>query len=245
MEKKLIQIKSYKNGSVIYEHECENNTMQKTVEHALANSISLNGAWLFNVDFTNLFSLFADFKEMKLVRVYFNKCNLAQADFRQCEFNRVYFASCYLYHADFRNLDLSKTTFYDNNLRSADFRGTSGIHDIPMACPTHGAFIGWKKVLNINLREYDQFLVELLIPEDAQRSSATTEKCRCSHAKVLSITNLKTNESVNQVINYSYDRKTKYKVGEMVYPDSFDTDRWYECSHGIHFFIDKELAINY
>ena len=31
----------------------------------------------------------------------------------------------------------------------------------------------------------------------------------------------------------------------MVYPDAFDEDRFNECSNGIHFFIDKQLAINY
>lgn len=27
--------------------------------------------------------------------------------------------------------------------------------------------------------------------------------------------------------------------------DSFDEDRWNECSHGIHFFINKQEAIDY
>ena len=38
--------------------------------------------------------------------------------------------------------------------------------------------------------------------------------------------------------------KTLYKVGEMVYPDSFNEDRWNECSNGIHFFINKQDAIS-
>lgn len=32
---------------------------------------------------------------------------------------------------------------------------------------------------------------------------------------------------------------------KLVFPDSFDENRWKECSHGIHFFIDKDEAINY
>ena len=40
-------------------------------------------------------------------------------------------------------------------------------------------------------------------------------------------------------------KKCKYVKGEMVYPDSFDDNRWNECSHGIHFFINKEDALNY
>ena len=44
--------------------------------------------------------------------------------------------------------------------------------------------------------------------------------------------------------NKSY-KECHYKVGELVIPDSFDENRWNECSHGIHFFINKQNAINY
>ena len=43
----------------------------------------------------------------------------------------------------------------------------------------------------------------------------------------------------------SYSPAVTYVVGEMVYPDSFDENRWNECSHGIHFFINKQNAIDY
>ena len=43
---------------------------------------------------------------------------------------------------------------------------------------------------------------------------------------------------------YSFDDFI-YKVGEVVYVDNFDNDRWNECSNGIHFFLNKENAINY
>ena len=84
----------------------------------------------------------------------------------------------------------------------------------------------------------------LEIPEDARRCSATTQKCRCDKAKVLGITNIKTNEVLESVVNSNY-HETTYTVGEMVYPDSFDEDRWNECSHGIHFFINKQDALDY
>ena len=84
----------------------------------------------------------------------------------------------------------------------------------------------------------------LEIPEDARRCSATTQKCRCDKAKVLSITNIETNEVLESVVNINY-HETTYTVGEMVYPDSFDEDRWNECSHGIHFFINKQDALDY
>ena len=49
---------------------------------------------------------------------------------------------------------------------------------------------------------------------------------------------------MTELANDRYE-KCKYVKGEMVYPDSFDEDRWNECSHGIHFFVNKQDTINY
>ena len=123
------------------------------------------------------------------------------------------------------------------NLNGANLDRATNIPFVPFACPSDGAFIGWKKVRNC--------LVMLEIPEDARRCSCTSQKCRCDKAKVLGITNLDTNESVSEIKNTSYSPAVTYVVGEMVYPDSFDENRWNECSHGIHFFINKQNAIDY
>ena len=122
-------------------------------------------------------------------------------------------------------------------LTGAYLTGAKEIPYVPFACPSDGAFIGWKKVCGN--------LIKLEIPEDARRCSATSQKCRCDKAKVLSVWNMIFEEEVSQVVNHAYNQNTLYKVGEMVYPDSFDEDRWDECSHGIHFFINKQDAINY
>ena len=122
-------------------------------------------------------------------------------------------------------------------LNGASLDGASDIPYIPLNCPSDGAFIGWKKV--------DNKLIKLLIPEDAKRCSATTNKCRCDKAQVLAITSLNEKISFDSVINVAYNPHIEYKVGEMVYPDKFDEDRWNECSNGIHFFINKQDAINY
>ena len=122
------------------------------------------------------------------------------------------------------------------NLEGANLKGAKNIPHVPLACPSEGAFVGWKKVSGK--------LIELEIPSDARRSSATTYKCRCDKAKVISITDITTNEQISEIINTNY-AGTLYKVGEMVYPDKFDENRYKECSNGIHFFIDRQLAINY
>jgi hypothetical protein len=60
----------------------------------------------------------------------------------------------------------------------------------------------------------------------------------------LEIRNINTGKTVDIITNIN-KRKCVYKVGEMVYPDSFDEDRWNECCHGIHFFVNKEDAEKY
>ena len=87
-------------------------------------------------------------------------------------------------------------------------------------------------------------LVKLEIPKDAKRSSATTRKCRCSKAKIISITGIVTRQEYDEAFSQR-DKRFVYRVGETVVPDSFDEDRWNECSNGIHFFITKQEAIDY
>ena len=89
------------------------------------------------------------------------------------------------------------------------------------------------------------FIIKLKIPEDALRVSATGRKCRASKAKVVSITNLDGTQTDIKEVSSIYDHRFKYKVGETVEVDDFDTNRWNECSTGIHFFITREEAVNY
>ena len=138
--------------------------------------------------------------------------------------------------ANLYGANLDGANLYGASLYGASLNRAKNIPYTPLNCPSDGAFVGWKKV--------DGKLVQLLIPEDAKRSSATTMKCRCDKAKVLAITSLDGAKQYDIVLNTNYTA-TEYKVGEMVYPDEFDDNRWNECSNGIHFFINKQDAINY
>lgn len=109
---------------------------------------------------------------------------------------------------------------------------------LPITCPEEGSFIGFKKCEN-------NLIVKLEIPEDALRSSATTRKCRCSKAKVLSITNVDGSDANTDTAASKYDKNFIYKVGETVDVSNFNTDRWNECSAGIHFFITRQEAVEY
>ena len=152
--------------------------------------------------------------------------------------------------ANLSDADLRGANLSDANLRYADLRGAnlsdanlSGIKYnettsfFALQCPEKGSFVAYKKCEN-------RLIVELLITEDAKRSSATTRKCRASKAKVISITNVESTETFEQAVS-QHDRRFVYKVGETVEVENFDTDRWNECSTGIHFFITRQEAVNY
>ena len=153
--------------------------------------------------------------------------NLEGADLEDANLKCACFFDTFLLNAKFK----------DNNFEGASFRGARNAPYVPFACPSEGAFVAWKKVDG-------KYLVKIYIPEDAKRLSGTTRKCRCDKAMVLDITSLDGEIHFDEVVNYKY-KETTYKVGEMVYPDSFDENRWRECSHGIHFFVDKKDAIVY
>ena len=108
----------------------------------------------------------------------------------------------------------------------------------PITCPEKGSFIAFKKARG-------GFIVELEIPEDAKRCSATTRKCRCSKARVVSITNPDGTETEVTSVASKLDAGFVYKVGEVVEVPNFDENRWNECSSGIHFFITRQEAVDY
>ena len=231
-----IQIKSL-SGSVIFEHTAEDNTITLTVEAAVSCGVSLAKA---NLAGTCL--AVADLKGANLEGANLEGANLEDADLSWADLIGANLEDANLKDANLKGAILKGANLKGANIERANIygaklNGAKNIPFIPLSCPSEGAFTAWKKV------EW-KYLVKLQIPEDARRLSATTRKCRCDKALVLDITSLDGNEHYDEVLNYNYTT-TVYKVGEKVYPDSFDENRWNECSNGIHFFINKEEAINY
>ena len=201
-------------GTILYKCNCE--TIADALTAAVKSGADLGGADLRGA---NLFGA-------NLGGANLGGADLGGADLRGANLGGANLGGAYLGGAN----------LFGANLRGANLGGAKNIPYIPIACPSDGEFTAWKKVGNR--------LVQLLIPADARRCSATTNKCRCDKAMVVAITSLDGKEEFSDAVSVTYKPMT-YKVGEMAYPDSFDEDRWNECSNGIHFFINKQEAINY
>ena len=193
---------------------------------------NLRGAYLRGADLYG-----ANLRGADLYGAYLYGANLRGAYLRGADLS-----GAYLRGADLRGADLSGAYLRGADLRGADLYGAN-LHEaknlnFPIACPEEGSFIGFKKC-------QDGKIVKLEIPVDALRCSATGRKCRCSKAKVLSITNIDgTDANVGMAVS-KYDRNFIYKVGETIEVPNFNTNRWNECSTGIHFFITRQEAVDY
>ena len=172
-----------------------------------------------------------------LVEADLSGANLSGAHLVEADLSGANLSGARLSGANLSRVNLSGTNLSGADLFEANLSGAEDIPYMPIACPDTGAFIAWKKV--------NDYIVKLQIPEDAKRCSATTRKCRCDKALVLAIENEDgTDSGETTLINKAYTTCI-YTVGEMVYPDSWDNNRWNERSHGIHFFVNRQEAVNW
>ena len=188
---------------------------------------NLSGANLINANLINANPSEADLRGADL-----RGANLINANLRGANLS-----GANLINANLSGADLINANLINANLRGADLRKAKNVPYIPMICPEEGSFIGYKKASGK--------IIKLCIPEDAKRSSATTRKCRCNKAVVLAIYELDGSISKVTEVASSRDINFIYKISKEVVVDNFDDDRWNECSTGIHFFIQKQEAIDY
>lgn len=162
-----------------------------------------------------------------------DRASLRNASLNKTSLDRVSFNDALLDGASFNR----GCSFYKATFDMVSFKKIKSFPFIPIACPDEGSFIGWKKA-------HDK-IIKLEIPADAKRCSATSNKCRCDKAKVLAIQNLDGSISDITEIASNYDKKFIYKVGETVSVKNFCNSRWQECSQGIHFFVNRQSAVEY
>ena len=203
------------------------------------------GACLHCADLRNANLCNADLRGADLHGADLRNVSLHCADLRNADLHCADLRGAKMYDVDLRGADLRGAKMYDADLRGAELCGAKmyGALNIPdyIAAVTkitaEGDIIGYKKL------RYRQ-VAKLRIPAEAKRSNATGRKCRAEYAEVLSIESLDGKETFKEGVSKS-DCDFIYRAGEIVRPDSFDEDRWNECSHGIHFFITRYEAEEY
>ena len=239
-----ISIKNRWTGSILFEYSSVDNTLAKTVTEALKGEANLRGAVLrganlygANLRGADLYGadLYgADLRGAVLYGADLRGANLREANLREANLYGADLRGANLYGANLREANLRGANLREANLYGADLREAIGTY---MACPTDGSFIGWKKA--------SEYIVKLQIPEDARRSSAGGEKCRCDKAYVVEIQNADGTKADIETIHSTHDANFVYTVGATVEVSDFDGDRWNECAPGIHFFIDRRAAVEY
>ena len=199
-------------------------------------------------------------EDCNFVNAYFNDCDLSEvemnnganfagATFDKCNFKNACCCGAIFRNTAFYDADLTNVNMYKADFTNADFvrckldniRYDECTCGIALACPEKGSFTAFKKA---KLYNDNNCIVELQVPADALRSSATTRKCRVSKAKVVAVYTMD-GKSIKQNAYSIQTRSFVYKIGKIVEVKNFDKNRWNECSSGIHCFITKREAEQY
>ena len=203
--------------------------------------MDLTGWELRNIDFSG-----SDFNRVILDDADLDRSSLHKTWFRDCSMKRARLTNADVTEAGMRYLDLSGSDFSGSNFHATlfEYANLEGVTDnedtryFRLACPEKGAFIAWKCCTEWRV-------VQLLVPADARRVSATFDSCRCDKAKVLSI------KSIDETVSYTWAQSTVdpnfyYEVGKWVEPaNGFEENRWLDSSEGIHFFMEREKCVAY
>lgn len=214
-------------------------------------------------------------ESLLMEEMHFNSCVTSQCRLRNIRMNHCTGKDCsfsqdqitVLESHDVHNVDFSKSRFKECKIsvdRYADAyilkHNNIKMPYIPMACPEKGEFIAWKVAVKYTDMKYCSGLsypviIKLRIPEKALRSSAPgSRKCRASEAEVLSIETLDGSHKFRKGTTASSYHNTGfiYRVGQTVKSglfisgkEHFDECRYKECAEGIHFFMNRDEAINY
>ena len=227
-------------GDILFSFSKENNTIKDTLLKAYLEGANLRDADLRNANLRDVNLRGVNLRGASLRGANLRGADLRDADLRNANLRDVNLRGANLGGANLRDAILRGANLGDANLRGADLGGadySEYTSFLASQCPIEGSFIGWKKC--------GGYIVKLKICEDAERSSSTSLKCRCSKAEVLEIQNLDGSVADITEICSNYDKNFIYKVGETVEVKDFDKYRWNECSTGIHFFIDRNMAVIY
>ncbi len=202
--------------------------------------MDLTGYDLSNMDFT-----LSSFQNVTLRGVNFSNSSVENALFDKCDLHGANFENANMRTGSFRYCDMGECNIKGANLYGAvlEFANLEGIISdentqwFRLHCPEKGAFLGYKKCVNNRM-------VQLLIPADAKRTSATLNSCRCNKAKVLTIKSFDFKENFDEAWSL-VDENFVYRKGEWVEVKNFNENRWQDSTTGIHYWLTREEAEAY
>lgn len=210
-----------------------------------------------NVIFENCNFNYVTFADIR--KASFKNCHF----FIKCEFavyvDEIDFDNC---HGDIHLLSEYRSYFGKMNITSCDFNVNASytqlklanIVDSPSLNPIQEKIEQLRLEYELELEEnrklreslkygykvvYAPILVKLSFPTDAELINLNKSKSRASKAKVESISIIKGFDGEG-VTNYNYPDHLNYKIGEIIYPDSFDDNPNEDCGHGIHFCVNPK-----
>lgn len=202
--------------------------------------LDLSGMDLGNIDFR-----VSQFVDAKLDGADLSGSSIENAGLDGCSLRGVNFTGANLKGACLRGCDMTGCNICGANLFAAvlekavltDIISDESTQWFRMCCPETGPILGYKKCVNDRL-------VQLLIPADAKRTSATMPSCRCNKAKVLTIKSFDASEEFDEAWSL-VDENFVYRKGQWVEVKNFNEDRWFDSSTGIHFWMNRDEAIAY
>jgi hypothetical protein len=177
----------------------------------------------------------ADFSGAVVENALFDGCPLRGAVFRDASMRTASLRYCDMTGCDIRGADLFGAVL--EHARLDGIVSDERTRWFRMHCPEKGAILGYKKCVNDRL-------VQLLIPADAKRTSATLPSCRCSRAKVLTIKSFDSSLEFDEAWSL-VDENFVYRTGDWAEVKDFNEDRWMDSTTGIHFWMTREEAIAY
>lgn len=210
------------------------------------DTVNFSGSDIIHVNFSGTRALRARFYRANVKNTKFNDSNLRYSDFSYAHLKDIDFSNSDFNSTNFGNANFENTDFNGANLFKANLSGASGLTSIRYnnatkyftpQCPATGEFEAYKEVYANP--DGDKCLVKLLVPEDALRSSATSDVCRCSKAKILSITDMDGAKEYKKIRNL-YDFFDVYEVGKTIKAAHFNKNRWSEYGAGIMFCMNPE-----
>lgn len=215
-----------------------------TFNKCVLNNISYLESTIDHCDFSNSMLNHNSYNYATLIKCNYIYDIIDNTDFTLSNIDSTSFASNVIDFTFFKDSKFYGGYFYKNTY--SNITGLEYAHNVPYIDNTYipeGSLIGWKVFDPLNII-FPPVIIKLEIPKDALRVKCINDTCRCNKARVLEFQNRQEQplHNVTSVINVSFAKCT-YSIGDIVEPNSYDSNPFYLCGHGINFFLNKKEAL--